>query len=44
MKIDEKEVANIIIKNYVEEFIYTNNHVSQFVTKNYSILLYKNKS
>ena len=48
LKIDGKlldyNIINIIIKNYVEEFIYTNNHVSQFVIKDYSILLYKNKS
>ena len=48
LKIDGKlldyNIINIIIKNYIEEFIYTNNHVSQFVTKDYSILLYKNKS
>ena len=43
-KLLDYNIINIMIKNYVEEFIYTNNHVSQFVTKIYSILLYKNKS
>ena len=37
-------IINDMIKKFANEFIYTNNHVSQFITKNYSILLYKNSS
>ena len=33
-----------MIKRFVKEFSYTNNHFSQFVTSNYSLLFYKNKS
>ena len=33
-----------LIKNYVEEFSYTNNYILQYITQNYSIVLYKNKS
>ena len=48
MKIDGKLLNNYIINNmikrFIEEFSYTYNHFSQFVTQNYSILFYKNKS
>ena len=37
-------ILNIIVKRFVEEFSYTNNHFSQFITENYSLLFYKNKS
>jgi len=37
-------IINDMIKKYVEEFIYTDNHVSQFITQNYSILIYKNRT
>lgn len=48
MKLDGKElnynIINDIIEKFCEEFRYTNNHFSQFITANYSILLYRNKS
>ena len=48
MKIDgtflNDYIINNMIKRFIEEFSYTYNHFSQFVTQNYSILFYKNKS
>ena len=35
---------NEMAKRFAEEFLYTNNHVSQFIFDNYLILLYKNKT
>ena len=38
-------IINIIVKNFVDEFIYTQNHVSQFLSQsNYSLVIYRNKS
>ena len=38
-------IINIIVKNFVDEFIYTQNHVSQFISQsNYSLVIYRNKS
>lgn len=38
-------IINIIVKNFVDEFIYTQNHVSQFISQsNYSLVIYRNES
>ena len=37
-------IINNMVKRFIEEFSYSNNHLSQFVTQNYSLLFYKNKS
>ena len=40
--ITENEI-NYLIRNYVKEFNYTNNHISKFKNNIYSILIYKNR-
>ena len=38
-------VINTIIKNYANEFYYTFNHITQYISEfNYSIVIYRNKS
>ena len=37
-------IINELAKNYAKEFLYTNNHVSQFIVDNYIITFFKNKS
>ena len=37
-------IIDEMVKTYANEFYYTNNHISQFVTNNFSILFFKNKS
>jgi hypothetical protein len=38
-------VINTIVKNYANEFYYTSNNVSQYISDfNYTIIIYKNKS
>ena len=38
-------IINIIVKNYANEFCYTQNHISFFYSNdNYSMVIYKNKS
>ena len=37
-------VINQMAINFANEFLYTNNHISQFNMENYMILFYKNKS
>lgn len=37
-------VINQMAINFAKEFLYTNNHISQFKMENYIILFYKNKS
>ena len=38
------KIINVIVKKFITEFIYTNNHFSQFVTPNNSFILFKNKT
>ena len=38
------EQINEMAKSFAKEFIYNNNHVSQFIADNYTILFYKNIS
>ena len=44
MNLEDLKSNNVELsaKNYIKEFIYTNNHVSQFNNTQYSYLLYKN--
>ena len=37
-------IIDEMVQTYANEFYYTNNHISQFVTNNFSILIFKNKS
>ena len=37
-------IINQMAINFAKEFLYTNNHISQFNMENYMILFYKNKS
>ena len=37
-------MINELVKRFVKEYSYTQNHVSQFIADNYVILLYRNKS
>ncbi len=37
-------IINELAKNFAKEYLYTNNHVSQFIAENYLITFYKNKS
>ena len=37
-------VINQMAINFAKEFLYSNNHISQFNIENYSIIFYKNKS
>ena len=37
-------VINILIKNYIKEFYYTINHVTQIILNDYNILLFRNSS
>ena len=38
----KKGGVETIIKSYTEEFIYTNNHISQYRNDDYNIIIYKN--
>ena len=40
----DQENVKIAAKNYAKEFYYTINHISQFISQNFTMILYKNNS
>ena len=41
-KVIAKENVQIIARNYAKEFYYTINHISKFISSNFTMILYKN--
>ena len=44
LKNNNLNVTKILIKTYISEFNYTNNHITQYKNENYSIIIYKNSN
>ena len=38
------DVIGTLVKTYINEFSYTNNHIAQYINENYTIILYKTSS